>query len=160
MYRVDCFAFVSRVFVVFGSLNRHISGFRIREGALPPTVLSLHVGKWNLSTPPPADAQHWGVAGVSGPYTENGSDQVRTSDYMGGRCRSFVLLHSLQFSTQIIHIKLLVVLLLLKICLITIWRLLYWHQYMFVTITSFQPSQMTPCRPKRLGDLQIFTNIL
>lgn len=58
MYHVDCCAFVLRVFVVFGHLNRHISWFKFREGALPPTVLSVHMGKWNLSTPPPADAQH------------------------------------------------------------------------------------------------------
>lgn len=58
MHRVDCRAFVLRAFVVFDYLNRHISWFRIWEGALPPTILSVHVGKWNLSTPPLADAQH------------------------------------------------------------------------------------------------------
>lgn len=58
MYRVDCCVFVLRAFLAFGYLNRLISWFRIWEGALPPTVLSVHVGKWNLSTPPLADAQH------------------------------------------------------------------------------------------------------
>lgn len=43
------------------------------------------MGKWNLSAPAPADAQHWGAAGVSGPDAEDGSDQVGTSDYVGGR---------------------------------------------------------------------------
>lgn len=67
-------------------LNRRVSGFRIREAALPPAVLGVHVGKWNLSASPPADAQHWGAPSVSGPHSEDGGDQVRPSDYMGGLC--------------------------------------------------------------------------
>ncbi len=73
----------------FLCLYRRISGFRIREGAFPPTVLSVYMGKWNLSPSPSAYAQHWGAASVSGPHSEDGGNQVRASDNMGGLCKPF-----------------------------------------------------------------------
>lgn len=67
------FFVLKAVFHILDSI-RPIGGFRFGEVALPPTVLSLHVGKWNHGTAPPAHAQHRGAAGVSGPDTEDGSD--------------------------------------------------------------------------------------
>lgn len=78
----------------FPDVNRRISRPRIGEGAFPPAVLGVHVGKWNLSASPPADAQHRGAAGVSGPHSEDGGDQVRPFDYMGGLCNLFTKLLS------------------------------------------------------------------
>lgn len=69
---------------------RRVDGVRLREGALPPAVLGVHVGKWNIGSPPPADAQHRSAASVSGPHAEDGSDQVRPSDYVGGLCKRFL----------------------------------------------------------------------
>lgn len=73
-------------------MNRRVSRSRVGEGAFPPAVLGVHMGKWNLGTSPPADAQHRGVAGVSGPHTEDGGDQVGPFDYMGGLCNLFTKL--------------------------------------------------------------------
>lgn len=68
--------------------NRRISRFRVREGALPPPVLGVHVGKRHLSASTPANAQHRGAAGVSGPHSEDGGHQVGPSHYLGGMCEN------------------------------------------------------------------------
>lgn len=82
MYHVDYSTFTNVIF--FWGLHRQISQFKFRDGAFPPTVFGVYVGKWNLNSSPPADAQHWGAASVSGPHPEDGGDQVRPSDYLGG----------------------------------------------------------------------------
>lgn len=110
-----CFKYVFRILVSI----RPISWFRFREVALAPTVLSLHMGKWNLSASAPADAQHWGAAGVSGPDTEDGSDQVGTSDYMGGWCwcnTLFALGALLLWFSQQVWLR-----------TINIWFIIFWH---------------------------------
>lgn len=82
------FFLYTNVIVLSGGSHRWNYQFRFRQGSFPPTVFSLYLGKWNFITAPPANAQHWGAAGVSWTHSEDGSNQIRTSDYMGGLCET------------------------------------------------------------------------